>query len=89
MARIRWDTVCKSKVKGGAGMANLSVKNKALLAKWSWRFATEKEALWRKVVLAKYGSNVQRWRFKTTYKKNMSAVWRGIVENAKDEKVSK
>ncbi|MBA0731800.1 hypothetical protein Golax_022492, partial [Gossypium laxum] len=25
----------------------------ALLAKWSWRFAIEKEALWRKVILAK------------------------------------
>ncbi|KAK5802316.1 hypothetical protein PVK06_029904 [Gossypium arboreum] len=43
--RIRWDIVCKPKVKGGVGVANLGVKNKALLAKWSWRFANEKEAL--------------------------------------------
>ncbi|KAA3463550.1 Retrovirus-related Pol polyprotein LINE-1 [Gossypium australe] len=89
MARISWDTVCKPKVKGGAGVANLGVKNKALLAKWSWRFVIEKEALWRKVILAKYESNVQQWRFKATYQKDMSAVWRGIVENAKDAEVSK
>ncbi|KAK5837396.1 hypothetical protein PVK06_013206 [Gossypium arboreum] len=89
MARIRWNIVCKPKVKGRVGVANLEVKNKALLAKWSWRFANEKEALWRKVILAKYGSNIQSWRFKTTNKKDMSVLWRGIVENAKDEKVSK
>lgn len=30
-------------------------KNKALLLKWAWRFGTEKNALWRKVVCTKYG----------------------------------
>ncbi|XP_016737961.1 uncharacterized protein [Gossypium hirsutum] len=35
MVRIRWETICKPKIKGEAGMANLGVKNKALLAKWS------------------------------------------------------
>ncbi|KAK5834312.1 hypothetical protein PVK06_018189 [Gossypium arboreum] len=45
MARIKWDIVCKPKVKGGVGVANVEVKNKALLTKWSWRFVTEKEVL--------------------------------------------
>ncbi|KAG8479516.1 hypothetical protein CXB51_029293 [Gossypium anomalum] len=48
MARIRWDIVCKPKVKGRAGVANLEVKNKALLAKWSWRFANEKRGVMEK-----------------------------------------
>ncbi|MBA0764641.1 hypothetical protein Gotri_013968, partial [Gossypium trilobum] len=84
MAKVDWNIVCKPKVKGGAGVVNLGVKNKALLAKWSWRFAFEKEALWRKVILVKYGSKVQRWHFKTTNPKDMSSVWKGIVENFKD-----
>jgi len=29
--------------------------NEALKIKWLWRFAKEEDALWRKVVVAKYG----------------------------------
>ncbi|KAA3486329.1 Retrovirus-related Pol polyprotein LINE-1 [Gossypium australe] len=35
MAKVSWNIVCKPKVKGGVGVVNLKVKNKALLAKWS------------------------------------------------------
>ncbi|TYJ12132.1 hypothetical protein E1A91_A11G327600v1, partial [Gossypium mustelinum] len=56
MAKVCWKVVCKPKSKGRAGVVNLRIKNKALLAKWSWRFAVEKDALWRKVITAKYGS---------------------------------
>ncbi|KAB2086355.1 hypothetical protein ES319_A04G025700v1 [Gossypium barbadense] len=89
MVKIRWNVICNPKVKGGAGVVNLGVKNKALLAKWSWRFAVEKEVLWRKVILAKYGSNVQCWRFKTTCPKNMYSIWKGIVVNSMDAAVSR
>ena len=33
-----------------------------LLGKWLWRFASEPEAWWRKVVVAKYGSERGGWR---------------------------
>ncbi|RVW54301.1 Transposon TX1 uncharacterized 149 kDa protein [Vitis vinifera] len=42
---VRWEVVCLSKKKGGLGVKNLSILNKALLAKWNWRFANEREAL--------------------------------------------
>lgn len=32
----------------------LGVRNQALLCKWSWRFSREREALWRKVLVARY-----------------------------------
>ena len=35
--------------------------NKALLCKWSWRFANERNALWRKVVSSKYGETSGGW----------------------------
>ncbi|RVX06125.1 putative ribonuclease H protein [Vitis vinifera] len=41
---VRWEVVCLSKKKGGLGVKNLSILNKALLAKWNWRFANEREA---------------------------------------------
>lgn len=70
-------------------MVDLRVKNKSLMAKWIWRFAMDKEVLWRKIIAAKYGTAVQNWRFRTNNFNDMSAVWRGIIENAKDSKVAK
>ena len=37
------------------GVKSLSILNKALLCKWSWRFAMEREAFWNKVIRGKYG----------------------------------
>jgi hypothetical protein len=35
--------------------------NRALMGKWLWRFALEKDAHWRKVVAIKYGSMRGGW----------------------------
>ncbi|RVW66702.1 Origin of replication complex subunit 2 [Vitis vinifera] len=47
---------------GGLGVRSLVLLNKALLCKWSWRFAVEREALWRQVISAKYGEEEGGWR---------------------------
>ncbi|RVW98661.1 putative ribonuclease H protein [Vitis vinifera] len=52
---VEWSIVCLDKRKGGLGVRNLALLNKALLCKWSWRFAMESEALWRQVICIKYG----------------------------------
>ena len=52
---VRWNLVCLEKRKGGLGVRNLSLMNSALLCKWNWRFANEREALWRSVISLKYG----------------------------------
>ena len=36
-------------------MKCLSSLNKALLCKWSWRFANDRGALWDQVIRGKYG----------------------------------
>jgi hypothetical protein len=54
---VSLSTVCSSISKGGLGIRNLRIFNQALLGKWLWRFAHEREALWRSVVDAKYGSS--------------------------------
>ncbi|MFQ6646651.1 hypothetical protein Gotur_019581 [Gossypium turneri] len=89
MVRVGWDRMCLSRKLGGASVVNLKVKNRALMAKWRWRFAMEKNALWRKVIKSKYGSSKHNWRLKITKTKEMSVVWCGIVENSKSEVVSK
>ncbi|XP_026436570.1 uncharacterized protein LOC113334557 [Papaver somniferum] len=37
------------------------VFNHALLAKWSWRYATEDDVLWRKIIEEKYGTSNPFW----------------------------
>ena len=39
---VRWATVCIDNSKGGIGIKSFSKMNKALLRKWSWRFANER-----------------------------------------------
>ena len=41
---VRWSIVCEDKSKGGLGVKSLGLFNKALLGKWSWRFANEKKS---------------------------------------------
>ena len=45
--------MCLSKKKGGLRVKCLSILNKALLSKWNWRFANEREALWNQVIRGK------------------------------------
>ena len=47
---VRWAAVCTDKRKGGIRIKSFSNMNKALLSKWSWRFANDRKSLWRKVV---------------------------------------
>ena len=50
---VKWETVCKSKKKGGLGVKNIRKMNISLLCKWWWKLETE-EGLWQNIVKAKY-----------------------------------
>ncbi|KAK3200247.1 hypothetical protein Dsin_023662 [Dipteronia sinensis] len=51
---VNWDKVCKNKHLGGLGISRIMHQNKAMLAKWIWRFGREKTSLWRRVICSKY-----------------------------------
>jgi hypothetical protein len=51
-----WSKACTLKNSGGLWVRNMLQLNRALLGKWLWRFAMERDALWRKVVDINYGS---------------------------------
>ena len=54
--------------------------NKALLGKWIWRFACDKENLWKRVILAKYGQKGLGWRTKKAIGAFGVRVWKEILK---------
>lgn len=58
---MRWSTVCLDKSKGGLGVKSLALLNKALLGKWTWRFANERGTFWNQVIRGKYGEDRGGW----------------------------
>ena len=58
---VNWQQVCAPLQHGGLGIRNLTVFNKALLGKWLWRYWSDNEALWCRLVDSKYGSQWGGW----------------------------
>lgn len=49
-----WHLIELPKSLGGLNMGNLQTKNLALLAKWVWRYVSDTQTLWRKLIHEKY-----------------------------------
>jgi hypothetical protein len=75
---VNWPKVCSPIREGGLGIRNLRCFNRALLGKWLWRFASEPEACWRKVVEAKYGSERGGWRSRFRAGPHGMGLWKAI-----------
>ncbi|RVW82388.1 40S ribosomal protein S9-2 [Vitis vinifera] len=80
---INWEVVCTSKEKGGLGMRRIDSLNKALLGKWVWRFAVEKDNLWRLMIGVKYGQEEFGWKTKEGRGTYGVGVWKEIMKEAK------
>ncbi|WMV24199.1 hypothetical protein MTR67_017584 [Solanum verrucosum] len=62
---VNWKNVLLSKERGGLGIRNLRLQNESLLMKWLWRYTEEDAALWKEVIVAKYGE-LNPWCTKIT-----------------------
>ena len=58
---VNWNQICQSLSFGGLAIRDLRLFNCALMEKQLWRFGTEREALWRRVIESKYGSLQGGW----------------------------
>ena len=79
---INWEVVCTQKEKGGLGIRKIDLLNKALLSKWIWRLASEKDNLWKKVIGVKYGQEGFGWRTKEAHGTFGVGVWKEIMKEA-------
>ncbi|KAK2436747.1 hypothetical protein QL285_021719 [Trifolium repens] len=56
---VSWKEVCKPKNQGGLGVRDVGKVNLSLLIKWRWRLLQRGNALWKDILVAKYGSIVR------------------------------
>ena len=75
---VKWDIVCLDKRKSGLGVRCLHSLNKALLYKWIWRFAKERDALWREVICGKFGEFDGGWCFEEGRDNYGVGLWKAI-----------
>nr|CAN72765.1 hypothetical protein VITISV_037010 [Vitis vinifera] len=63
---------------GRGGIRNLSRLNKALLGKWCWRFASERDSLWKQVIVKKFGEEDGGWCFGDSRESHGVGLWKTI-----------
>jgi hypothetical protein len=75
---VSWAKVCSPISEGGLGIRNLRTFNRALLGKWLWRYVHEREAWWRVVVDAKFGSMGGGWCSRAPTGPHGVGLWKNI-----------
>nr|GEZ07468.1 RNA-directed DNA polymerase, eukaryota [Tanacetum cinerariifolium] len=56
---VKWTKVLSEKKFGGLGVSSFFALNRALLFKWAWRFISDDNSLWSRVISAIHGPNLQ------------------------------
>ncbi|RVW34075.1 Transposon TX1 uncharacterized 149 kDa protein [Vitis vinifera] len=68
------------KEEGGLGIRKIDLLNKALLGKWVWRYAYEKDNLWKTVIGVKYGQEGGGWKTKEVCGPFGVGLWKEIMK---------
>ncbi|KAL6329204.1 hypothetical protein AAG906_014814 [Vitis piasezkii] len=68
------------KEEGGLGIRKIDLLNKALLGKWVWRYAYEKDNLWKTVIGVKYGQEGCGWKTKEVFGPFGVGLWKEIMK---------
>jgi hypothetical protein len=75
---VKWDQICRPYSQGGLAIKNIRQFNAALLKKWLWHFGVERDALWRQVIMEKYGSMEGGWMSKSPTGPYGVGLWKHI-----------
>ncbi|RVW87763.1 hypothetical protein CK203_043985 [Vitis vinifera] len=61
-----------------------SLRNRALLGKWLWRYPRESTALWHQVILSIYGTHSNGWDANTLVRWSHRCPWKAIAQVFQD-----
>ncbi|MFS7972209.1 putative reverse transcriptase zinc-binding domain-containing protein [Helianthus anomalus] len=75
---VAWDHIASPVRAGGIGLCSLGIINKALPAKWGWRFKNESNSYWVKVINTLHRHKLC-WDF-LSIKSFLNGVWSNIVK---------
>ncbi|CAN1310653.1 Putative ribonuclease H protein At1g65750, partial [Linum perenne] len=76
---ISWNLVKTPKRLGGLGVQGLRSLNTALLCKWHWRFAVERSAWWRELIISKCGVGPSEWQPIWHFTYTGLSLWKWVV----------
>ncbi|XP_022041199.1 uncharacterized protein LOC110943773 [Helianthus annuus] len=82
MSLVAWENVMTPKDLGGVGVGSLKDANLAMLAKWWWRFKTDPNSLWRKVIWSIH-KNERSWN-PIPGKMSIAGPWKQIGKLSKE-----
>ncbi|XP_071700132.1 uncharacterized protein [Rutidosis leptorrhynchoides] len=77
---VKWDEILLPYDLGGLNLGTLNCKNFALIGKWSWRFHTEANSLWVKVIKSIYGSSGGLTSCTNNHIVSYSSAWYNIIK---------
>lgn len=81
--KIHWvwsNEVCRPVDSEGLGLKDLKGTNRAVLNKWIWKFGSNRNAPWRRVVVAKYGEEQFGWFIDKPSGPVGCSVWKDIYK---------
>ncbi|CAN1127629.1 LINE-1 reverse transcriptase homolog [Linum perenne] len=76
---VNWEIVKTPKRLGGLGVHDMRIMNTSLLAKWAWRYATERSAWWRKLIVTKCEVGTSEWILTWNLGRAGSSFWRWLI----------
>ena len=74
---VGWHKVTRPRKEGGLGLQSAKGRNTSLLAKLNWRFHSEKDSLWARVLRNQYCTR-RRTSLANSNKLPCSRVWKGM-----------
>ncbi|KAL4386357.1 hypothetical protein GQ457_09G021100 [Hibiscus cannabinus] len=78
---VKWADICRPKNCGGLGVIDPNLQNRALLGKWVWKFANDKDTIWQQIIRCKYGYSVDCRLPVESVPRRVSLLWNGVIKS--------